>query len=175
MASFRVFENPLASLSERHEGRDVRFIRDGFSFPAFLFSALWMLWHRLWIAFALIVLLGVLLFFVAEHSSSLFSFSLDVLLSIVIGLEATNFLARKLARDGWQETGVIVAGSLEEAETRFFTARAGEEDVFDKGAPNAHIITSQTPLHFAGKSAGARRPVIGGFFASPPRPSGSRG
>ena len=34
---------------------DIVFVKDGFSWPAFFFTAVWALWHRLWL-FALIVL-----------------------------------------------------------------------------------------------------------------------
>ena len=35
------------------DAADAAFIRDGFSFLAFLLPPLWLLWHRLWIEAAL--------------------------------------------------------------------------------------------------------------------------
>jgi Protein of unknown function (DUF2628) len=49
MAVYSVFEPPERGGDATEHAGEFVFVRDGFSFPAFLFGPLWMLWHRLWL------------------------------------------------------------------------------------------------------------------------------
>ena len=46
MSVYTVHEPPLRAASRIAEPERFVFVRDGFSFWAFLFAPLWMLWHR---------------------------------------------------------------------------------------------------------------------------------
>jgi hypothetical protein len=53
MAVYTVHEPPLKRFEQVSDPERFDFVRDGFSFSAFVFGPLWMLWHRMWL-----VLLG---------------------------------------------------------------------------------------------------------------------
>lgn len=66
MASYVVMEPPAATDEEAVD----ELIRDGFSFPAFVISPLWLLWHRLWIEAALFFAGSLAIVTAAEQAGS---------------------------------------------------------------------------------------------------------
>ncbi|MDB5553059.1 MAG: putative transrane protein [Rhizobium sp.] len=112
---------------------DTKFIRDGFSWLAFLLPLPWLLAKRLWLVALLAVLVYLVTIFIAEQ------YRLDALpvaFSFVLGLwtalEGGHAQARSLERKGWQIERVIAADRLSDAEEIYFagktaTARAEPE------------------------------------------------
>ena len=98
------------------------FVRDGFSWWAFLLTPFWMLWHRLWLALALyLVMAAALDAGLRALGASVFMLVLvDLLISILAGLEAGTLRRFKLARRHWRNIGVVTGDNLEDAERRFF-------------------------------------------------------
>ena len=99
------------------------FVRDGFAWGAFVFSALWAGWHRMWFA-ALMTAAAV----------AAVAFAVDVVdlnrnaqplvaaaLGLYFGLEGNDWYRAALARRGYREAGIVVAPSLIDAEQRWFT------------------------------------------------------
>ncbi|GGK32207.1 DUF2628 domain-containing protein [Salinarimonas ramus] len=93
-------------------------VRDGFVWPAFFFSVLWMLWHRLWLAaIASVVAL-------AAFSWALGALGVDpgaavlanLLVSVLIGLEASSLRRWTYARRGWRIVDVVSAPGYDEAD-----------------------------------------------------------
>jgi hypothetical protein len=126
MASYVVMEEP-----GRRGTAEVTFLRDGFSWMAFLVAPLWLLWHRLWIeALLAFVALGLLSELV--ETGWPFAGSLPALLvSLFVGLEGRNLRIAALRRRGWREWGVLDAGNLSDAETRYADAVTDEEAIPD--------------------------------------------
>ncbi|MBE7247385.1 MAG: DUF2628 domain-containing protein [Actinomycetospora chiangmaiensis] len=97
-----------------------KLVRDGFSWPAFAFTVLWFLFHRLWIA-ALMVLIGLAalaglgIFLGLPTGAGLI---VTLLASWLIGLEASSLRRWTLSRRGWPARDAVVAASPEEAEAR---------------------------------------------------------
>lgn len=169
MASYRVFEFPHALPQKKAAGEDVRFIRDGFSFLALVFPTIWLLWQRLWIAFALFVMLMAAFVFIADKISPLLVVLLNALVGLYLGLEGTNLKSLKLKNKGWQEVDVIIANDEEEAEVRFFSKRMNEHAVREENVPTPETgppLQARTPVLTQKK-----RSVIGGF---PSHPVGTR-
>jgi hypothetical protein len=136
MASWIVMEPPRGTPAP--DDRDIAFIRDGFSFLAFLFPPLWLLWHRLWIetalAFAALLLAGGL-----ERVTG-FAFAapfLSLIVSIFVGLEGNGLRIAALRRRGWNFVTVIEADDLYDAETRY----AADADEDGDGIPDRFQIT----------------------------------
>jgi len=100
------------------------FVRDGFSFWAFLLAPLWMLWHRLWLVFvgylALAVLLQIGLHLIG--ASAVVTFTAGALLALLVGFEAATLRRLTLARRRWKNIGTVVGDDGEAAERRFFDA-----------------------------------------------------
>lgn len=97
-------------------------VKDGFAWPAFFFSALWALWHRLWLAFLLIIagVAAVELGGRALEADPIVEQAAEVAWMLYIGFEANDWRRRKLARRGFVTAGVVAAPDLAEAERRFF-------------------------------------------------------
>lgn len=144
----------------RHLDRAV-LVPDGFVWPAFAFSVLWFLYHRLWIA-AAIVLVGLLALGGAGFALGLRPFAMvlmSLLAACLIGLEASSLRRWTLARSGRPVRDAVVAPSLAEAEARALNRW------LDAGAATA---ASRPP--FPGGPTRRIDPVIGLF----PTPEGAR-
>lgn len=100
----------------------VKFVKDGFSWPAFFFSAIWLVAKRLWLALALYVL--AILALSAAASATEFSGApllLAILgLNLFLGFEANDINRRALLRRGYAEEGPFIGGDVEEAELLYF-------------------------------------------------------
>jgi hypothetical protein len=102
-----------------------RFVRDGFSFPAFLVPLLWMLWHRLWIEAVAVLAVMLGLTALGEWAGmGIAASAASLLFSVGIGLEASAIRVAALRRRGWIEWGVIDAHDLQDAEIRYAAAIA---------------------------------------------------
>ena len=124
MSVYTVHEPPLRPGEAAPNPERFIFVRDGFYFWAFLFSVLWMLWHRMWLI--LLVYVAVLAGLetalrYAGASRPLLAF-VGLLISLLVGIEAATLRRFKLARRGWKNVGVVSGDSVEEAERRFFDA-----------------------------------------------------
>ncbi len=121
MAAYSVFAPPLA-----HDGVDggerFKFVRDGFSWPAFILGPIWMLFHRLvlvlivWLVIVFALGLAMRLLGVPSGTAAVVFF----LFALLIGLEGSSLQSWTLQRRGWREIGIVVADELEAAERRFF-------------------------------------------------------
>ena len=103
------------------------FVRDGFHFWAFLLTPVWLLWHRLWLAFFVWLILTIV---VSIGMSTLGAgpdavLAADVLLALLMGLEASTLQRWKLSRGNWRQAGIVVADNVESAERRFFDSWNG--------------------------------------------------
>jgi hypothetical protein len=96
------------------------FVRDGFSWVAFLVPPLWLLWHRLWIEAVLaFVALGFLSTLGEAFGFMLADSLLTFLVMLFIGLEGQALRIAALARRGWKQWGVVVADDLDDADARY--------------------------------------------------------
>jgi hypothetical protein len=132
MASWMVLERPSRANPAEPE---LAFLRDGFSWLAFLFPPLWLLWHRLWVeavATFAVLLAGTAL----EEAGGLAAGAtmVSLLVSIFIGLEGRGLRIAAFQRRGWQVWGVVEADSEDDAETRF----AAEADEDADGIPDRY-------------------------------------
>ena len=127
-----------------HSARFV-FVRDGFHWWAFLLAPLWMLRYRMWLEFIAYLLLiggftyGLRRFGIADSAGPW----VGLLVSFLVGMEASSLRRWKLARRGFEYLGVVVGEDLEIAERRFFdgwTARAERP-----GAPPLAPFARPTP------------------------------
>jgi Protein of unknown function (DUF2628) len=122
MSVYTVYAPPLKRGRSAPDPERFVFVRDRFSFWAFLLPPLWMLRHRLWLAFILylIVIVAVEFALGAIGASRGMMTTAAVLLSLLVGLEAASLRRRAFARRGWSSVGIVVGDDLESAERRFF-------------------------------------------------------
>jgi hypothetical protein len=126
MAVYTAHEPPPKRDGEPPAPERFVFVRDGFSFWAFLFGPLWMLRHRMWLAFFGFVAVAASLEFALQRLglSGDVSAVVGLLLALLIGFEAGTLRRFALARRKWTNIGVIVGDDVESAEQRFFDAWA---------------------------------------------------
>ena len=134
MAVYTVHQPPLKKYEAAPDPVRFAFVRDGFSFWAFLFGPLWMLRHRMWL-----VLLGYVVVTVALQvvlglvgASATVMFLAALLLALLIGFEAATLRRFTLGRRRWTNVGIVVGDDMETAERRFFDVwvdRGGSDSV----------------------------------------------
>jgi uncharacterized protein DUF2628 len=124
MSIYTVHQPPLEAGAAAAEPYRFVFIRDGFSWWAFLLTPLWMLRHRLWLALAIYLLVTAALDvgLRALGASMLTLVVASLLISVLVGLEAGTLRRFKLARRHWRNIGVVTGDEREDAERRFFDA-----------------------------------------------------
>ena len=116
------------------------FVRDSFSWWAFLVAPLWMLRHRMWLILAgYVVISGAIEAALVTIGASATAVAVVALLiSLLVGLEASTLRRLALRRRGWSNVGIISGDNLEDAERRFFDAWLSEK-------PTGNSTTNTTP------------------------------
>lgn len=160
MAVYTVHEPPLKRYELSPDPERFRFVRDGFSFWAFLLAPLWMLRHRMWLVLigyvVTITLLETALYLVG--ASDTVEVTAGILLSLLVGIEASTLRRFTLARRRWTNVGLVVGDDLEAAERRFF-------DSWVKGEPDAPPPQPMTPPPTLRMAAAS--PDVIGLFPEP--------
>jgi hypothetical protein len=169
MPVYTVHKPPLRTAGALAETERFVFARDGFYWWAFLLTPFWMLWRRLWLVFVIYVVcsaaIDTALRVVGAPASAITL--INILISLLIGLEASTLLRFTLRRRGWRNVGVVSGDDLEDAERRFFDAwvrRGPAPAVAPPAAPSAPP-SPPPPRPPAGETAG----VIG-LFPEPGAP-----
>jgi Protein of unknown function (DUF2628) len=124
MSIYTVYEPPLKAHESAPDPDRFVFVRDGFSFWAFLLAPWWMLRHRLWLALICYVILAVTLSVALRviGTSVTVAVIAGALFSLLVGFEAATLRRFGLARRGWRNVGIVVGDDVESAERRFFDA-----------------------------------------------------
>jgi hypothetical protein len=124
MAVYTVHQPPPTKYEAAPDPERFVFVRDGFSFWAFLLGPLWMLRHRMWLAvLGYIILMGALHFGLLRIGAAVsVTTAVDLMIALLIGFEAATLRRFTLARRKWKNVGIIVGDDREVAEQRFFDA-----------------------------------------------------
>jgi hypothetical protein len=118
--SFYVLTAPASTDADR----DTKFIRDGFSWPAFLLPLPWLLVKRLWLVALVALLLYLVTVYIAEqYGLDALPIAFSFVLSLWTALEGGHAQARSLERKGWQIERVIAADRLSDAEEIYFAGK----------------------------------------------------
>jgi hypothetical protein len=146
MSVYTVHQPPVRAADSLPEAERIVFVRDGFSFWAFLFAPLWMLWHRMWLVLAgyivLVAALEALLIAVGASSSA--AAFVWLMLSLLLGLEASTLRRFSLRLRGWVNAGIVSGDDVEDAERRFFDAWLRDASAL-RGAATAQAPASAAP------------------------------
>ena len=118
--------------------RDTTLVKEGFCWPAFLFTFFWALWHRLWLVAALIVAVEIVIEVVLLLAGADEITRLACLLGfrIFIAYGANDWRRAKLTKRGYREAGVVAAPDEDAAVRRFFDLNP---DVLDAGRPAVRV------------------------------------
>ena len=169
MSIYTVYEPPLKAHESAPNPERFVFVRDGFSFWAFLLAPFWLLRYRLWLAFIGYVIVAIALQIALRliGASPTVTVIVAALLSLLVGFEAATLRRFTLSRRGWRNVGLVVGDDLESAERRFFDAwvnKGWAERSSVDGAPRASSPAMGVPM--------ARRPSseVIGLFPQPGAP-----
>lgn len=104
--------------------KDVRLVKEGFNWPAFLFSFLWALWHRMWwTALGLFVIITGAGFAVEVLlPDPVAGTAVMLALYAAVGFVANDLMRRHLAARGFAESGPICGDDRDDALYRFLDA-----------------------------------------------------
>ena len=165
MSVYTVHEPPLRAGAAASDVERFAFVRDGFSWWAFLFAPLWMLRHRMWLVFVCYAVISgglatlVRIFGVPAAVVGL----IGLLISLLVGLEAGTLRRFTLDGRGWKNLGVVSGDDREDAERRFFDAWLQR-----KNSPSS---VPHTPMPGPAAAAPNRRGPLGsdvlGLFPEP--------
>jgi hypothetical protein len=177
MPAFAVLEPPAhGDATVRHSDRFI-FLHEKFSFSAFLFGPLWMIWHRLWLEEAAymagLAVVGWALY--ALGVGWLAIILIFGLIQLLLGLEATSLVRWMRVRRGWRDGGIVIADDLDVAERRFFDDRISRRTAVAGATASSTAAISSAPLPTPSAPPGtppeASRPDVIGLF---PQPGGGR-
>jgi len=109
-----------------HRESDPVLIKEGFSWPAFLFGPLWMLIHGLWLAFVALVAITLLLGVAADAFGlgEILQAIVSLAIAVLVGAHGNDMRRHVLVRRGYRDAGVVAARNMDEALHRFFDAEA---------------------------------------------------
>src|SRR5262245_1808186 len=105
MAIYSVFAPPVRDNDSTESAERFTFVRDGFSWSAFIFGPLWMLTHRLvlvlvlWVVVVVAIAVAARLLAVPAGSE----LSVIILLALLVGFEAPTLRTWTLQRRGWRD------------------------------------------------------------------------
>jgi len=124
MSVYTVYEPPLKAHESAPDPERFVFVRDGFSFWAFLLAPFWLLRYRLWLAFIGYVIVAIALQIALRWigASPTVTVLVAALLSLLVGFEAATLRRFTLSRRGWRNVGLVVGDDIDSAERRFFDA-----------------------------------------------------
>jgi hypothetical protein len=127
MPVYTVHEPPPRTDDPLAQAEGFAFVRDGFSFWAFLFAPLWLVRYRLWL-----VLLGYIVVVAAIIGALRYAeipawgwVLVALVFAILFGFEANTLRRWTLTRRGWTTLAVVVGLDRESAERRFFDVWVG--------------------------------------------------
>ena len=163
MSVYTVHEPPLRAVDSASDATRFVFVRDGFYFWAFVLTPLWMLWRRLWLVFLLyaVIATGIENAMYYAGAGTAAAAVVQLLISLLIGIEASTLLRFTLWRRGWKNVDVVSGDNLEVAERRFFDlwVRTAAGTRVERPAAKA-AATSSAPRS-------AQSPDIIGLFPDP--------
>src|SRR5215470_7904706 len=125
MAVYSVFAPPVST--GEADAERFRFVRDGFSWGAFLFGPLWMIFRRLWLVLIiyLVVIAALTVGLAKLPIGGAAVLLVPFLIALFLGLEGSSLRRWTLRRRGWSDLGIVIGEDLEAAERRFFEAWVG--------------------------------------------------
>lgn len=122
MAIYEVYLPPQEGMPEHARWPRARLVRDGLAPLALFIPLLWLLWHRLWFAFAVYLLLMLGFFLLDRTDVAAPAGFLALIPNLYLFLEGRRLIAARLERQGWRLASLIEAPDLDAAEQRLFSA-----------------------------------------------------
>ncbi len=122
MTVYSVYEPPLPAPDLTERADRLAFVKEGFSWPAFLVPLLWLIYYRMWIEFVVLVLvyIGLQLAFDPDSQGHALTVWASFAIAVLFAFEANDLRAASLERRGYQLAGVASGRDRIDAERSFF-------------------------------------------------------
>ena len=172
MSIYTVHEPPPKADAGEPDPERFVFVRDGFSFWAFLLAPLWMLRHRMWLVFLgyVIVTVALQVGLRLMGASTTVIMLAGALVSLLIGFEAASLRRFTFWRRRWKNVGIVVGDDVESAERRFFDAWMNRSRAnLSSGSAEARAPSALAPAVPPARRSPASSDVIG-LFPQPGAP-----
>jgi hypothetical protein len=117
------------------------FVKEGFSWTALIFQALWLIYHRMWLELVVFVVLLVglqVLLGSDARGQAMFGWA-SLAITLLLAVEANDLRAASLKRKGYRLAGVAAGRGREEAELDFFRAWLPQQRQEARIAPAAGL------------------------------------
>ena len=144
------------------------FVKEGFSWPALLIPAFWLLYQRMWIELgAFVLLLAGLqwLFGASAQAQALFGW-VSLALIVLFAFEANDLRAAALERRGYHFAGIAAGHNRGAAEQRFFRAWLPRQSRRAREAGTGGAERSRELAPYAGPPPDAEGDEVIGLFPS---------
>ncbi len=123
MSVYTIHHDPMSADAES----EFFVVKEGFCWSALVFTALWALWHRMWLAFVLLVAVGAALELALTMSGAddIAAFSVGLGYALLVGYGANDWRRWTLARRGMDLMGIVAAPDSEAALHRYVDRNPG--------------------------------------------------
>jgi hypothetical protein len=120
---YSVYEPPVPATDVIERADRLAFVREGFSWVALLMPLLWLVYHRMWIEFVvlLLVYIGLQLAFGSDAQGQGLTAWAGLAISVLFAFEANDLRTASLERRGYRFAGVASGRDRIDAERSFFT------------------------------------------------------
>ena len=123
MIVYSVYEPPIPATELIERSDRLAFVKEGFSWPAFLVPLLWLIYYRMWIEFVvlLLVYVGLQLVFGADNQGPALTAFASFAIGVLFAFEANDLRTASLERRGYRFAGVASGRDRIDAERSFFS------------------------------------------------------
>lgn len=125
------------------------FVRDGFSWPAFLFPVLWLLFNRMWLILILFVAIAVGIAIAVDAIGGPIEGIAAFAFTLLFGFEANGLKRWALMQRGYEFVAVMV-GRRADCEQRFYAEELDTADYPPARPEPVHGRTTTPPPQLAG-------------------------
>ena len=110
--------NALVKKNTSGEIEDIILLKEGFSFSAFLFGALWFFYRKMWLEFAIVTAI-YFIFSLSSFWAEFDKFYLEVSFLIIVALNSNYWFGEHLRKKKYEFAGLVFGKDEEEARLRF--------------------------------------------------------
>jgi Protein of unknown function (DUF2628) len=137
---YSVYEPPTQAPDLALRADRLAFVKEGFSWIAFLVPLLWLIFYRMWVEFILLALVYVVLQLALGGSGpghTLVGWA-SLAIAVLFAFEANDLRAASLVRRGYRLVGVASGRGRTEAERSFFSVWLPEQARTARGPQRTH-------------------------------------
>jgi len=120
---YSVYEPPSQAPDLAERAERLAFVKEGFSWIAFLVPLLWLIYYRMWVEFLLLALvyMALQLAFGTEAQGQALVGWVSLAIGVLFAFEANDLRAASLERRGYRLVGVASGRDRTDAERSFFS------------------------------------------------------